>query len=115
MAQSPMRSSRPRSRPARCAPDTRRRSTGSRRTRCSPPSAQARHPPAGTPLVDPRPRAVPQAVEWRPRGQARALPFTGAMGVVWAIRGGIAALLAGAFLLLIARRRRDDDDPQTAL
>ncbi len=43
------------------------------------------------------------------------LPFTGAMGVVWAIRGGIAALLAGAFLLLITRRRRDDDDPQTAL
>ena len=43
------------------------------------------------------------------------LPFTGAMGVVWAVRGGIAALLLGAFLLLVARRRREDDDPREAL
>ena len=35
--------------------------------------------------------------------------------VVWAVRGGIAALLLGAFLLLVARRRREDDDPRTAL
>ena len=43
------------------------------------------------------------------------LPFTGAIGIVWAVRGGIAALLLGGLLLLVARRRREDDDPQTAL
>ena len=38
------------------------------------------------------------------------LPFTGAMGVTWAVRGGVAALLAGLFLLVVARRRRDEDE-----
>jgi uncharacterized repeat protein (TIGR01451 family) len=38
------------------------------------------------------------------------LPFTGAMGVVWAVRGGVALLLAGGLLLLLSRRRREDEE-----
>jgi hypothetical protein len=38
------------------------------------------------------------------------LPFTGAMGITWAIRGGLMALGVGAFLLIAARRRRDEDE-----
>jgi hypothetical protein len=40
------------------------------------------------------------------------LPFTGARGVAWAIRGGLLALVAGAFLLVVARRRDEDDDDE---
>jgi hypothetical protein len=37
------------------------------------------------------------------------LPFTGAMGVVWAVRGGLALMLVGAFLVLATRRRRQNE------
>ncbi len=37
------------------------------------------------------------------------LPYTGAMGITWAIRGGLMALTIGAFLLIVTRRRREDD------
>ena len=40
------------------------------------------------------------------------LPFTGAMGVVWAVRAGLVALGAGFFLIIVARRRRDEDEDQ---
>jgi hypothetical protein len=40
------------------------------------------------------------------------LPFTGAMGVAWAIRGGLMALVVGAFLLIVTRRRDEDDDDE---
>ena len=40
------------------------------------------------------------------------LPFTGAMGVVWAVRAGLAALGAGFFLIVVARRRRDEDEDE---
>jgi hypothetical protein len=39
------------------------------------------------------------------------LPFTGAMGVAWAIRLGLMGVAVGAFLLLAARRQRDDEGP----
>ncbi len=38
------------------------------------------------------------------------LPFTGAMGVAWAIRGGLMALAVGAFLIIVGRRRDDEDE-----
>jgi hypothetical protein len=40
------------------------------------------------------------------------LPFTGAMGVTWAVRGGLMALFVGAFLLVVTRRRDDEDEQQ---
>jgi hypothetical protein len=43
------------------------------------------------------------------------LPFTGAMGVAWAIRGGLMALAVGAFLIIVGRRRDDEDDEPAAV
>jgi uncharacterized repeat protein (TIGR01451 family) len=40
------------------------------------------------------------------------LPFTGAIGVTWAARGGLMALIVGAFLLVVTRRRDEDDDDE---
>ena len=53
---------------------------------------------------------VPTTKVSTPATVVPGLPFTGAMGVVWAVRGGLALLLAGAFLLVLTRRRRDEED-----
>jgi uncharacterized repeat protein (TIGR01451 family) len=60
-----------------------------------------RHHPADPPSDPPSDPASPIVP---------GLPFTGAMGVAWAIRGGLMALAVGAFLIIVGRRRDDDEE-----
>ncbi|MDP9220961.1 MAG: hypothetical protein M3P23_10545, partial [Actinomycetota bacterium] len=73
----------------------------------TPPQTHPSHPsdPADPPhRADPADPIVP------------GLPFTGAMGIAWAIRGGLMALAVGAFLLVVTRRRKDEGEmgPETS-
>ena len=61
---------------------------------------------------DPRTTPVSRATRWR--RSCPGLPYTGAMGVAWAVRGGLAALVIGAFLLIATRRRHDEDEDGAA-
>jgi uncharacterized repeat protein (TIGR01451 family) len=66
-------------------------------------------PPHHHHASDPPTPSDPQAPPSDPAAPiVPGLPFTGAMAVDWAVRGGLMAIVIGAFLLVATRRRRDE-------